>query len=152
MNNEFHIETDHVNTLVSLKRCHYLRNIKQLGLFMLFGFALASVNAEEITEPPNKTIQASTKSEESLMWLTIGQRQFAVTLADTEAAREFESMLPLCLDMDDLNRNEKHANLPKALPTETIEPKTIKKGDLMLWGSRTLVVFYKKFDTSYSYT
>ncbi|HEC74391.1 MAG TPA: hypothetical protein ENI26_08465 [Methylophaga aminisulfidivorans] len=86
------------------------------------------------------------------MWLTIGQRQFAVTLADTEAAREFESMLPLCLDMDDLNRNEKHANLPKALPTETIEPKTIKKGDLMLWGSRTLVVFYKKFDTSYSYT
>jgi hypothetical protein len=54
--------------------------------------------------------------------------------------------------MDDLNSNEKHAELPKSLSTDPYQPVTINNGDLMLWGSRTMVVFYKKVNTSYSYT
>jgi hypothetical protein len=54
--------------------------------------------------------------------------------------------------MNDLNSNEKEADLPKALTTDTYRPATIKNGDLMLWGSRTMVMFYKTFNTSYSYT
>ncbi|PJE54470.1 hypothetical protein TY87_15615 [Marinomonas sp. BSi20584] len=86
------------------------------------------------------------------MWITIGEHRFAAVLADTEAAREFLAMLPLTLDMADLNGNEKEADLPKALSTDTYQPGTINNGDLMLWGSRTMVVFYKTFNTSYSYT
>ena len=86
------------------------------------------------------------------MWMTVGTRRFAITPADTEAAREFAAMLPLSIDMPDLNSNEKHAELPKVLPTSAIRPGTIRNGDLMLYGSRTLVVFYKTFDSSYSYT
>jgi len=86
------------------------------------------------------------------MWMTVGTRRFAITLADTEAAREFAAMLPLSIDMPDLNNNEKHAELPKSLPTNAIRPGTIRNGDLMLYGSRTLVLFYLTFNSSYSYT
>ena len=86
------------------------------------------------------------------MWMTVGERRFAITLADTAAARAFAAFLPLTIDMPDLNSNEKHAELPKALPTTTIRPGTIRNGDLMLYGSRTLVLFYLTFDSSYSYT
>ena len=86
------------------------------------------------------------------MWMTVGDRRFAVTLADSPAARAFATLLPLTLDMADLNRNEKHAELPMALPASASRIGTIRNGDLMLYGSTTLVVFYLTFDSSYSYT
>jgi hypothetical protein len=95
---------------------------------------------------------ASMKPEESRMWMTVGERRFAITLTDNEAARAFAAMLPLTLDMPDLNGNEKHVSLPKALPANASRPGTIRNGDLMLYGSDTLVVFYLTFKSSYSYT
>ena len=86
------------------------------------------------------------------MWMTVGERRFAITPADTEAAREFAAMLPLSINMADLNGNEKHVTLPKALPANASRPGTIRNGDLMLYGSNTLVVFYVTFESSYSYT
>lgn len=86
------------------------------------------------------------------MWMTVGERRFVLTLADNEAARTFAAMLPLTLDMAELNGNEKFADLPKALPAEASRPGTIRNGDLMLYGSKTLVVFYLTFSSSYSYT
>lgn len=92
------------------------------------------------------------QTKDSRMWLTIDEHRFSITLADTEAARAFAAMLPLSVDMADLNGNEKHAELPKSLPTQATRPGTIRTGDLMLYGSRTLVVFYLTFNSSYSYT
>jgi hypothetical protein len=89
---------------------------------------------------------------ERRIWMAVGERRFAVTLADNEAARAFLLQLPLTLDMPDLNSNEKHVKLPKALPTNATRPGTIRKGDVMLWGTDTLVVFYLTFDSPYSYT
>ena len=86
------------------------------------------------------------------MWMTIGERRLAITLADNHAARAFAALLPLEIDMADLNANEKHADLSQALPTDASRPGTIRNGDLMLYGSNTLVVFYKTFRSSYSYT
>lgn len=95
---------------------------------------------------------AAVQPEESRMWMNVGERRFAIALADTDAARAFAAMLPLTIDMADLNGNEKHAELPGALPTNASRPGTIRSGDLMLYGSKTLVVFYLTFDSSYSYT
>lgn len=95
---------------------------------------------------------ATIQPEGTRMWMTIGERRFAITLADTEAAREFAAMLPLTIDMPDFNNNEKHAQLPQSLSTEASRPGTIRNGDIMLYGSRTLVVFYLTFKSSYSYT
>lgn len=60
--------------------------------------------------------------------------------------------LPLTVDMEELNGNEKEYDLSKSLPTNSLKPKTINSGDMMIWGDRTLVLFYKTFSTQYSYT
>ena len=86
------------------------------------------------------------------MWMTVGERRFAITLTENAAARAFATQLPLTLDMNELNGNEKHAELPDALPASASRPGTIRSGDVMLYGTNTLVVFYATFDSSYSYT
>lgn len=86
------------------------------------------------------------------MWMTVGERRFVITLADNAAARAFAALLPLTLDMAELNGNEKYATLPKALPADSSRPGTIRNGDLMLYGADNLVVFYLTFDSSYAYT
>jgi hypothetical protein len=94
----------------------------------------------------------SARPEESRMWMTVGERRFAITLADNAAARAFAAQLPLTLEMSELNGNEKHADLRTALPANASRPGTIRNGDLMLYGTNTVVVFYETFDSSYAYT
>jgi aryl-alcohol dehydrogenase-like predicted oxidoreductase len=77
------------------------------------------------------------RQEESRMWMTVGERRFAITLADNAAARAFAAQLPLTLDMSELNGNEKHADLPKPLPANASRPGTIRNGDVMLYGADT---------------
>jgi hypothetical protein len=86
------------------------------------------------------------------MTISIGQKIFAATLEDNATATAFKAMLPLKLNMEDVNANEKVISLPAKLPTKDVNPGQIKTGDLMIWTSRSLVLFYKSFPTSYSYT
>ena len=86
------------------------------------------------------------------MWMTVGTQRFAVTLEDNPTARAFVQLLPATLDMAELNGNEKHATLPRSLPTNAVRPGTIRTGDVLLYGDDTLVVFYETFRSSYSYT
>lgn len=84
--------------------------------------------------------------------MNIGDREFTIRLEDTEAACELAKRLPLSLEMTELNGNEKYANLGSPLPTSVEKVGKVETGDVMLWGNDCLVVFYKSFVTSYSYT
>lgn len=88
----------------------------------------------------------------SQMTIRIDAVTLSATIEDNETAEAFTLMLPLTLAMTDLNANEKYADLPRSLPTNTSSPGTIHPGDVMLYGNKTLVLFYKTFSTSYSYT
>lgn len=119
---------------------------------------LCSCDAGERVPRPMPTAQAGGQrqpGEEAMnlkLNVKIGQRTFAATLEDNPAPAKFRQMLPLTLDMPDLNASEKHVRLPEPLPTELIRPGTIRAGDLLLWGDDTLVLFYETFRSSNSYT
>ncbi len=84
--------------------------------------------------------------------IKVGSKTFTATLLDNNAAQAFKKMLPMTISMTEMNQDEKYFYLSKSLPTHASNPGTTKKGDLMLFGSRTLVLFYKTRSTSYSYT
>ncbi len=91
-------------------------------------------------------------TEDEHMWMTVNDHRFSVSLADNSTAKALTALLPLSLEMAELNRNEKFATLPSSLPTQASAPGTIRAGDVMLYGADTLVVFYAAFESSYAYT
>jgi hypothetical protein len=86
------------------------------------------------------------------MKVTVGPTTFSAPPDDNPAAAKLKAMLPLTLDMSELNGNEKFFRLSTSLPADAANSGTIRSGDLMLWGTDTQVFFYETFPTTYSYT
>lgn len=84
--------------------------------------------------------------------ITIGTTSFVVTTYDNATAKAFIALLPISITMNELNGNEKYYYLSVNLPNSPSNPSTIQNGDLMLYGSNCIVLFYETFSTSYSYT
>ena len=84
--------------------------------------------------------------------LLVGTNVFSVALADNPTAEAFAERLPLAIEMTDLHHNEKYADLDEALPFKPEKVGRIETGDVMLFGDDCLVVFYKSFDTPWTYT
>ena len=99
----------------------------------------------------NVTSKNSDMSGNKLI-IKIGSNTFNATFQNNPTTTAFKALLPITINMTELNGNEKHANLSRDLVTNASNPETIQSGDLMLYGSNTLVLFYKSFTTSYSYT
>ena len=84
--------------------------------------------------------------------LNINNKKFTATLNDNETVKNLVSKLPLTLNMQDLNSNEKYKYLDFNLPTNSNKVNRINAGDIKLFGNNCLVIFYESFNTSYSYT
>ena len=84
--------------------------------------------------------------------INIDGNDYILRLEKNDTAKEFINILPKNFKMKELNGNEKYIYLENSF---TVNPKKVKKiesGDVMLFGDDCLVIFYKSFDTSYSYT
>lgn len=84
--------------------------------------------------------------------IKVGSSTFNATVLNNPAVTEFKQRLPLTINMSELNGNEKLYRFSTNLPANASNPGTIQTGDLMLYGSNTLVLFYQTFSTTYSYT
>ena len=96
--------------------------------------------------------EIDSQREVSNMELKIGEKRYYVTLEDNDTAKAFEKLLPVTLDMSELNGNEKYNYLDCSLPSHPQNVGSIKAGDIMLYGDNCVVVFYKSFSTNYRYT
>lgn len=84
--------------------------------------------------------------------LIIKNEIYQVELEENQATQALLEILPLKINMQELNGNEKYGMLTKSLPKGKKVSGKIEVGDLMLYGDDCIVLFYKEFYTSYSYT
>lgn len=91
-------------------------------------------------------------AQQNFMNIKVNNKIFKIVLEDNKTVKSLTQKLPITLEMSDLNNNEKYCYLNFTLPTDSKSVKNIKKGDVMLFGNSCLVIFYKSFTTSYSYT
>ena len=104
-----------------------------------------SENTQESAYENNDTVK-------STITIKVADKVFTATLEDNATATALKAMLPLRVNMTELNGNEKYFRFSNNLPINASNPGKINSGDLMLWGSNTLVLFYETFSTPYSYT
>ena len=119
----------------------YLMNL--ISAIMLL-FATACTPEDKPLTPSPTTVGDIT--------LTIGDRSFTAKMEQNSTAEAFRTLLPLTLEMQELNGNEKYHYLSQPLPTNRTKVGTIHAGDIMLYGDNCVVVFYETFTTSYSYS
>ena len=121
-------------------------------LFTLFnGFVFCS-KADPFLAGNAHNVNSNNSKMSNKIKMKIGSGTFTATLFNNETATAFKAMLPVTVTMTELNGNEKHYRFPTNLPVHASNPNDIYAGDLMVWGSNTLVLFYQSFSTSYSYT
>ena len=110
--------------------------------------------SESRTEQTETSLSTDTKetSEMTTIQIIINGQEFEAELYDNEAAQQFREMLPLQLDMDDLHDNEKFFYFSDSFNTADQEMKEIHEGDLLIYDSKCLVLFYENLETRYKYT
>jgi hypothetical protein len=101
--------------------------------------------------PPAPTKEAVNKKVAAMkIKITMGEKVVTATLADSETARDFASLLPLTLTLEDYNKTEKISDLPKRLSTKGAPAGSDPSvGDIAYyapWGN--LAIFYRDFGYS----
>lgn len=104
------------------------------------------------TKPEPKDGGQTDKKAIPTLQIQVGSKSFTTTLYDNDSTRALLEKLPLTLSMDEMNGNEKYYFFSEKFPSDSQQVDKIKAGDLMLYGSDCLVLFFKDFSTSYSYT
>lgn len=130
--------------------------LQGLGLLLALGVA-GCADAEPAADAPSQEDEVESvpkddsnepiEQEESPMQIsvTVNGTPFTATLEDTAAGQELLARLPLTLSMDELHGNEKYCYTGEAFGGESYVPETIEAGDLMVFGSDCLVLFYESF-------
>lgn len=131
---------------------------KNIFLSLIIVLSVFIITARDNNANINKPLDENNKGESNNMEIvrnirvTIDGKMYNAKLEENETVTSFINMLPQELSMKELNGNEKYYYMNVSLPTNASNPKRIEAGDIMLYGNDCLVVFYKSFNTSYSYT
>lgn len=84
------------------------------------------------------------------MKIVVGNKTFTAKMYDNETTRAFIAQMPMTVNMSELNGKEKYYHFPNDLPVGSTDwPVTIHAGEIMIWSSNSLVLFYNTFSNSY---
>src|SRR6266850_7659551 len=78
--------------------------------------------------------------------LKIADKEITATLIDSETTRDFVSLLPLKLTMNDLFGREKFGHLPRAISEGGKRTRTYEGGDVVYWSPGPDVAMFYRHD------
>ena len=78
--------------------------------------------------------------------LKIADKEITATLIDSETTRDFVSLLPLTLTMNDLFGREKFGHLPRAISEGGKRTRTYEVGDVIYWSPGPDVAMFYRHD------
>jgi hypothetical protein len=110
---------------------------------ILFAIALAATLGPTVRGTDNTTTRHTSAVK---IKLTIDSKTLTATLTDNGTARDFASLLPLTLTMNDLFGREKFGHLPRAISTEAKRTHTYEVGDIAYWSPGPDVAIYYRAD------
>ncbi len=131
-------------------------------VLIIFTFSACSDTAKETrtvtdstvesTQTASEVTQNETKATEMKIKINVNGNTFSATLEDNTAAKEFYEIIKaegLTVEMSDYSGFEKVGSLGRTLSANDVQTRT-KSGDIVLYNSSQLVMFYGS--NSWSYT
>lgn len=148
-----------------MKKSQKSRRFCPFFLAAMMGLACSCSGQEAVPEPVSAPIPSAISETEGSIHasgeedemkaeikVTINGKSWTAVLEDTPSVRSLLERLPLTLTMQELNGNEKYYRFSDSFPTKEERVERIYAGDLMLYQSQYLVLFYEDHPTSYRYT
>lgn len=128
-----------------------------IGIIIILGIIvflyLEKTSSNRITQKTMpSTVSKGEMKKMPKITITINNQIYTATLEENDTTKKLINELPLEITMDELNGNEKYYYMDSSLPTDSKRVGKIETGDIMLYGSDCLVIFYNSFSTPYSYT
>ncbi len=131
-----------------------------LIILLVLGFLIWNSKNKESVQVSNQDYSENVVNSENTantevdknMKVIINNNEYEVKLENNETVNDLLKILPLDIEMKELNGNEKYFYLDENLTSKPVVPEYINSGDIMLYGDNCLVVFYESFKTNYSYT
>ena len=120
--------------------------------FLAFAFVIAFVhagcgadNSTANSAPPNSPTKTSTlESKIMKIRLKVENKVMTATLIESKTSRDFISLLPLTLTMNDLFHREKFAHLPRAISEEGKRTHSYEVGQMVYWSpGPDVAIFYR---------
>ncbi|MEG0735573.1 MAG: cyclophilin-like fold protein [Longicatena sp.] len=110
---------------------------------------------KEAVPTETETVDGNEKGEDETLkelYITIHEQSSRIILYENQTTKELKEILPMSFSMEDLHQNEKFVYLNQNFTTNAQAISQIQKGDVMLFGSNCLVIFYESFPTTFQYT
>ena len=121
--------------------------------YLAFAFAMALVHAgcsadtgTTDSATSNSPTKASPLKPSMKIRLKIEDKVLTATLIDSKITRDFVSLLPLTLKMNDLFRREQFVHLPRAISEEGKRTHTYEIGQVVYWSPGPDVAIYYRND------
>jgi hypothetical protein len=130
------------------KNCQKRMLILVLTLLMsLSDSACRADNSMTISTRSKIPNEISTERANSMkINIKVGDKVVTATLIDSKTTRDFVSLLPLTLTMNDLFGREKFSHLPRVISQEGERTKTYEVGDVIYWSPGPDVAIYYRHD------
>jgi len=116
-----------------------------VGAFMLATGLIGT--GTSMAETPSEPARGSSETTHNMkINITISGKTLTATLADNPTARDFVSLLPLKLSMNDLFGREKYCDLPRAISDKGPRMNKYQVGDIAYWSPAHQVAVYYRQD------